>query len=50
MDVYNDIDMILDEAKELKAIGVFDNKYGNRVKIYTMLRYCNEICGGPHTS
>ena len=38
---------------ELKAIGVFGNKYGETVKVYTMKAeneepFSVEICGGPH--
>ena len=30
------------------ALGVFDSKYGEKVKVYTMGKYSKEICGGPH--
>ncbi len=43
-------EMILDEARETGAIGIFDNKYGDRVKVYTIPGYSIEICGGPHAS
>lgn len=43
-------EMTLEEAKESSAIGIFDNKYGNRVKVYTISGYSKEICGGPHAS
>jgi alanyl-tRNA synthetase len=38
---------------ELKAIGVFGDKYGETVKVYTMKAenepaFSVEICGGPH--
>lgn len=38
---------------ELKAIGVFGDKYGEKVKVYTMKAdgeapFSVEICGGPH--
>lgn len=36
------------EAKAQGAIGLFDNKYGERVKVYTMGNFSKEICGGPH--
>jgi alanyl-tRNA synthetase len=42
--------MTLSEARESNAIGIFDNKYGNRVKVYTVPGYSKEICGGPHAS
>ena len=36
------------EAKEQGAIGLFESKYGEQVKVYTMGPYSKEICGGPH--
>jgi len=41
-------EMTLDEAKQRKAVGVFTNKYGDRVKVYTIGTVSCEICGGPH--
>lgn len=41
-------EMTLEEAKKSGAIGVFDSKYGERVKVYTMGKFSKEICGGPH--
>lgn len=41
-------EMTIDEARDSDAIGVFDNKYGERVKVYTIQGYSKEICGGPH--
>lgn len=45
-------EMSLEEAKETKAMGVFENKYGDRVKVYTVgdknTCFSKEICGGPH--
>ena len=40
---------------ELKAIGVFGDKYGDTVKVYTMKAkgekpFSVEICGGPHVN
>ncbi|MDY2972063.1 MAG: alanine--tRNA ligase, partial [Eubacteriales bacterium] len=32
------------------AIGIFDNKYGEKVKVYTIGDFSKEICGGPHAS
>lgn len=43
-------EMTLDEARASGAIGIFDNKYGERVKVYTVPGYSKEICGGPHAS
>ncbi|MBQ4443427.1 MAG: alanine--tRNA ligase [Clostridia bacterium] len=41
-------EMPLDAAREKGAMGIFDNKYGDVVKVYTMGEYSCEICGGPH--
>jgi len=45
-------EMDLQEAKEINATGVFDNKYGDIVKVYFVGEGENnvskEICGGPH--
>ncbi len=41
-------EMTVDEAKAAGAIGVFGDKYGEKVKVYTMGEYSKEICGGPH--
>ncbi len=41
-------EMKVDEAKASGAIGIFDNKYGDVVKVYTIGGVSKEICGGPH--
>ena len=41
-------EMTVEEAKHIGAVGVFDSKYGDKVKVYTMGEYSKEICGGPH--
>ena len=41
-------EMDLEEAKKQNATGAFENKYGNRVKVYTIGDFSKEICGGPH--
>ncbi|MFA4815485.1 MAG: alanine--tRNA ligase [Candidatus Gracilibacteria bacterium] len=48
-------EMSLEEAKKTGAEGVFESKYGEKVKVYTVGRpgsseppYSREICGGPH--
>ncbi len=43
-------EMSVPEAKQNGAIGVFGDKYGERVKVYTMGDYSCEICGGPHAN
>ena len=41
-------EMTVEEAKAAGAIGIFGDKYGERVKVYTIEGYSKEICGGPH--
>ena len=41
-------EMTVEEAKAQGAIGLFESKYGDKVKVYTMGEYSKEICGGPH--
>lgn len=41
-------EMTLEEAKASGATGLFENKYGDRVKVYTIGDFSKEICGGPH--
>lgn len=41
-------EMTVADAKASGAIGVFDSKYGEKVKVYTMGEFSKEICGGPH--
>ena len=41
-------EMTVDEARAAGAIGLFGNKYGERVKVYSIGDYSKEICGGPH--
>ena len=43
-------EMPIAEAKARGAIGLFENKYGEMVKVYTMGEYSCEMCGGPHAS
>lgn len=57
---YEEIPLL--EAKATGATGVFDSKYGERVKVYTVGRnngsvqatwdniFSREICGGPHVN
>ncbi|MBQ9367603.1 MAG: alanine--tRNA ligase [Victivallales bacterium] len=40
----------LEEAKRRGAIGLFESKYGEKVKLYTMGDFSMEICGGPHAT
>ena len=45
-------EMSLQEAKTKGATGVFNSKYGERVKVYKIANgdeiFSREICGGPH--
>ncbi len=38
----------IEEAKKIGAMGIFDHKYGKKVKIYRIGNFSVEICGGPH--
>ncbi|MNP27840.1 Alanine--tRNA ligase [compost metagenome] len=40
--------MTIDEARDAGAFGIFDNKYGDTVNVYTIGDFSKEICGGPH--
>ncbi len=54
-------EMSLDDAKKSGATGTFSDKYGDKVKVYTVAHstgdarsgsreyFSKEICGGPHT-
>lgn len=41
-------EMTYDEAKASGALGLFENRYGDKVKVYTIGDFSKEICGGPH--
>lgn len=41
-------EMTLEEAKSLGFTGVFESKYGEVVKTYSIGEFSREICGGPH--
>jgi len=55
-------ELSLEDAKNRGAMGVFDSKYGEKVKVYTICHlenhsqvnfdsaFSQEICGGPHVS
>ena len=40
--------MPVEKAKEIGAIGLFDDKYAEDVKVYFVGNYSKEFCGGPH--
>ena len=41
-------EMSVAEAKAQGAMGLFESKYGEVVRVYTMGEFSKEICGGPH--
>ena len=41
-------EMSYDEAKNSGAEGIFTDKYGSLVSVYTIGNVSKEICGGPH--
>ena len=41
-------EMDLETAKKSGAMGLFENTYDAKVKVYTMGDVSKEICGGPH--
>lgn len=43
-------EMSLEDAKVSGATGLFANKYGDKVKVYTIGDFSKEICGGPHVA
>ncbi len=43
-------EMPIEEARKTGAIGLFGDRYGDVVKVYTMGDFSKEICGGPHAA
>ncbi len=41
-------EMSLEEARAERFVGVFDSKYGDVVKTYSIGEFSKEMCGGPH--
>ncbi|HLD31946.1 MAG TPA: alanine--tRNA ligase [Patescibacteria group bacterium] len=47
-------EMSLEEARAAQALGLFSDRYGDRVKVYSIgsapakIIFSKEICGGPH--
>ena len=43
-------EMSVEAARQKGAIGLFGDRYGEVVKVYSMGDFSMEICGGPHAS
>ncbi len=43
-------EMTVPEAKAMGAMGLFEDKYGAKVKVYKIGDVSCEICGGPHAA
>ena len=43
-------EMSPEQAKASGALGLFDNKYGDKVSVYTIGNFSKEICSGPHVA
>jgi alanyl-tRNA synthetase len=41
-------EMSVQEARDAGAIGLFEERYGDRVNVYAVGDFSKEICGGPH--
>ena len=44
------VETTVEDATKQGAIGLFGDKYGEKVKMYTMGDFSKEICGGPHAN
>jgi alanyl-tRNA synthetase len=43
-------EMSIDAARDMGAIGLFGERYGEQVKVYAIGDFSVEICGGPHVA
>jgi alanyl-tRNA synthetase len=41
-------EMSVDQARARGAIGLFEERYGEKIKVYVVGDFSSEICGGPH--
>lgn len=41
-------EMTLEQAKKIGATALFAEKYGDKVKVYSIGDFSKEVCGGPH--
>jgi alanyl-tRNA synthetase len=41
-------EMSISDARNSGALGVFNDRYGEKVKVYSIGDFSKEICGGPH--
>ncbi|HEY4504205.1 MAG TPA: alanine--tRNA ligase-related protein [Candidatus Paceibacterota bacterium] len=43
-------DISLEKAQKMGAIGLFEGKYGDKVRVYKVGDFSLEFCGGPHVT
>ncbi|KPV51965.1 alanine--tRNA ligase, partial [Kouleothrix aurantiaca] len=43
-------EMTVEAARDSGAIGLFGERYGERVNVYSIGDFSKEICGGPHVA
>lgn len=42
--------MTLEEARKQGALAFFENKYEEKIKVYSIGNFSKEVCGGPHVA